>query len=67
MNVMEDKKVDIESRPLQELTLGELLPYFRKMITEEIDARGREIPLQYSGMEGEITEMILKDPARFSL
>lgn len=66
MNVMEDMKVDIESRPLQELTLGELLPYFRKMITEEIDARGREIPLQYSGMEGEITEMILKDPARFT-
>jgi hypothetical protein len=66
MNPMEEIKTNIESRPLQELTLGDILPYFRKMITEEIEVKRKEIPLQYSGMEGDITEMILKDPARFT-
>ena len=48
---MENIKEDIESRPLQELTLGDLLPYFRKLISEEVKAQKESIPLTFSGIE----------------
>ena len=63
---MENIKENIESRPLQELTLGDLLPYFRKLITEEVKAQKNSIPLTFSGIEDGITEKILKEPARYT-
>ena len=33
---MNHKETDIENRPLAELTLGEILPYIRRIISEEI-------------------------------
>lgn len=63
---MENITVDIESRPLQELTLGDIIPYFRKMIVEEVENINENIPVRYSGIDDEITEKILKDPARYA-
>lgn len=63
---MNHKETDIENRPLAELTLGEILPYIRRIISEEIKAKKKTIPLSYSGISNEITERILQDPERFA-
>jgi hypothetical protein len=63
---MNHKETDIENCPLAELTLGEILPYIRRIISEEIKAKKKTIPLSYSGISNEITERILQDPERFA-
>ena len=63
---MNHKETDIENRPLAELTLGEILPYIRRIISEEVKAKKKTIPLSYSGISNEITERILQDPERFA-
>ena len=63
---MDNQAMDIENRPLQELTLGDLLPYFRKIISEEVKTKTTPIPLKYSGINNDITERILQDPERFT-
>ena len=63
---MKNQVIDIESRPLQELTLKEVLPYFRSIISEEVKILANPVPLKLSGIENEITEKILLDPARYT-
>ena len=63
---MDNQAMDIENRPLQELTLGDLLPYFRKIISEEVRTKPTHIPLKFSGINNDITEKILQDPERFT-
>ena len=63
---MDNQAMDIENRPLQELTLGDLLPYFRKIISEEVRTKPTHIPLKFSGINNDITERILQDPERFT-
>ena len=58
--------MDIENRPLQELTLGDILPYFRKIISEEVRTKTNAVPLKYSGISNDITEKILQNPERFT-
>lgn len=63
---MNHKETDIENRPLAELTLGEILPYIRRIISEEVKAKKNTLPLSYSGISNEITKRILQDPERFA-
>lgn len=63
---MNQKETDIENRPLAELTLGEILPYIRRIISEEVKAKKNTLPLSYSGISNEITKRILQDPERFA-
>ena len=63
---MENQATDIESIPLQELTLKDILPYLRRIISEEIKAKPNPIPLKLSGIRSEITETILNEPDRYT-
>lgn len=63
---MDNQAMDIENRPLQELTLGDILPYFRKIISEEVRTKTNAVPLKYSGISNDITEKILQNPERFT-
>ena len=63
---MENQAPDIESIPLQELTLKDILPYLRRIISEEIKAKPNPIPLKLSGIRSEITETILTEPDRYT-
>ena len=63
---MNHKETDIENRPLAEPTLGEILPYIRRIISEEVKAKKNTLPLSYSGISNEITKRILQDPERFA-
>ena len=58
--------MDIENRPLRELTLGDILPYIRRIISEELKKKPNPIPLRYCGINNDITERILQDPERFT-
>ena len=51
---------------MQELTLKEVLPYFRSIISEEVKILANPVPLKLSGIENEITEKILLDPGRYT-
>ena len=64
---MENQAPDIESIPLQELTLKDILPYFRRIISEEVKSKPNPIPLKLSGIRSEITETILTEPDRYTL
>ena len=63
---MDNQAMDIENRPLRELTLGDILPYIRRIISEELKKKPNPIPLKYCGINSEITERILQDPERFT-
>ena len=63
---MENQVIDIESRPLQELTLKDILPFLRQIISEEVKTKKKPIPLKMSGVKSEITESILNDPERYT-
>ena len=63
---MENQVIDIESRPLQELTLKDILPFLRQIISEEVKTKKNPIPLKMSGVKSEITESILNDPERYT-
>jgi hypothetical protein len=63
---MENQVIDIESRPLQELTLKDILPFLRQIISEEVKTKTKPIPLKMSGVKSEITESILNDPERYT-
>ena len=63
---MENQATDIESIPLQELTLKDILPYLRRIISEEVKAKPNPIPLKLSGIRSEITETILNEPDRYT-
>ena len=51
---MENQVIDIESRPLQELTLKDILPFLRQIISEEIKTKTKPIPLKMSGVKSEM-------------
>ena len=63
---MNNQTIDIENRPLRELTLGDILPYIRRIISEELKKKPNPIPLRYCGINNDITERILQDPERFT-
>lgn len=63
---MENQVIDIENRPLQELTLKDILPFLRQIISEEVKTKTKPIPLKMSGVKSEITESILNDPERYT-
>ena len=63
---MNHQVIDIESRPLQELTLKDILPFLRQIISEEVKMKKNPIPLKMSGVKSEITESILNDPERYT-
>ena len=63
---MENQVIDIENRPLQELTLKDILPFLRQIISEEVKMKKNPIPLKMSGVKSEITESILNDPERYT-
>ena len=63
---MNHQVIDIESRPLQELTLKDVLPFFRQIISEEVRTKTNPLPLKLSGVKNEITESILNDPERYT-
>ena len=63
---MENQVIDIESRPLQELTLKDILPFLRQIISEEVKTKKNPIPLKMSGVKSEITESILNAPERYT-
>ena len=63
---MENQATDIESIPLQALTLKDILPYLRRIISEEVKAKPNPIPLKLSGIRSEITETILNEPDRYT-
>ena len=63
---MENQVIDIENRPLQELTLKDILPFLRQIISEEVKTKKNPIPLKMSGVKSEITESILNDPERYT-
>ena len=63
---MENQVIDIESRPLQELTLKDIRPFLRQIISEEVKTKTKPIPLKMSGVKSEITESILNDPERYT-
>ena len=63
---MENQVIDIESRPLQELTLKDILPFLRQIISEEVKTKTKPIPPKMSGVKSEITESILNDPERYT-
>ena len=63
---MENQVIDIESRPLKELTLKDILPFLRQIISEEVKTKTKPIPLKMSGVKSEITESILNDPERYT-
>ena len=58
--------MDIENRPLQELTLADILTYCRKINSEQVRTKTNPIPLKYSGIKNDITERILQNPERFT-
>ncbi len=57
--------VDIENCRLSELTLGEVKQYFSNLIEEVVEAKKKEIPFEYSGIKGNLAELIFKDPSRY--
>jgi hypothetical protein len=63
---MDNRTVDIADRPLQDLTLGDILPYFKRVISDEIKNYYENIPVKYSGVSEEISSKILSDPTRFT-
>ena len=63
---MENQLTNIESIPLQQLTLKDILPYLRQIISEEVKPKPKRIPLQLSGINSEITATILNDPDRYT-
>ena len=63
---MENQATDIEIIPLQALTLKDILPYLRRIISEEVKAKPNPIPLKLSGIRSEITETILNEPDRYT-
>jgi hypothetical protein len=63
---MENQVIDIECRPLKELTLKDILPFLRQIISEEVKTKTKPIPLKMSGVKSEITESILNDPERYT-
>ena len=63
---MNHQVIDIESRPLQELTLKDVLPFFRQIISEEVRIMKNPLPMKISGMKNEITQNILNNPERYT-
>ena len=63
---MNHQVIDIESRPLQELTLKDVLPFFRQIISEEVKIMKNPLPMKISGMKNEITQNILNNPERYT-
>ena len=63
---MDNQTVDIADRPLQDLTLGDILPYFKRVISDEIKNYYENIPVSFSGASEEISARILSDPTRFT-
>lgn len=64
---MNNQVIDIENRPLQELTLKQVLPYLREIISEEVKIKRNPIHPLFSGLSNEITENILNNPERYTL
>ena len=63
---MNNQVIDIENRPLQELTLKQVLPYLRGIISEEVKIKRNPIHPLFSGLSNEITENILNNPERYT-
>ena len=63
---MNNQVIDIENRPLQELTLKQVLPYLREIISEEVKIKRNPIHPLFSGLSNEITENILNNPERYT-
>ena len=63
---MNNQVIDIENRPLQELTLKQVLPYLREIISEEVKIKRYPIHPLFSGLSNEITENILNNPERYT-
>lgn len=63
---MNNQVIDIENRPLQELTLKQVLPYLREIISEEVKIKRNPIHPLFSGLNNEITENILNNPERYT-
>lgn len=63
---MNNQVIDIENRPLQELTLKQVLPYLREIISEEVKIKRNPIHPLFSGLSNEITENILYNPERYT-
>ena len=63
---MNNQVIDIENRPLQELTLKQVLPYLREIIAEEVKIKRNPIHPLFSGLSNEITENILNNPERYT-
>ena len=51
---MNNQVIDIENRPLQELTLKQVLPYLRGIISEEVKIKRNPIHPLFSGLSNEI-------------
>ena len=64
---MNNQVIDIENRPLQELTLKQVLPYLREIISEEVKIKRNPIHPLFSGLSNEITENILNNPERYTV
>ena len=65
---MDDRQA-IAARPLSELTLGEVLPYLRRMVSEEIE-RGKQdhaVPAVFSGIMNSTMEHYLKNPHCYTI
>jgi hypothetical protein len=63
---MNNQVIDIENRPLLELTLKQVLPYLREIISEEVKIKRNPIHPLFSGLSNEITENILNNPERYT-
>ena len=63
---MNNQVIDIENRPLQELTLKQVLPYLREIISEEVKIKRNPIHPLFSGLSNEITENIINNPERYT-
>ena len=63
---MNNQVIDIENRPLQELTLKQVLPYLREIISEEVKIKRNPFHPLFSGLSNEITENILNNPERYT-
>ena len=63
---MNNQVIDLENRPLQELTMKQVLPYLREIISEEVKIKRNPIHPLFSGLSNEITENILNNPERYT-
>ena len=63
---MDNNEINIADRPLQDLTLGDILPYFKRVVSDEIKNYYERIPATYSGVSEEISARILRDPTRYT-